>query len=310
VTNNSNVVAYDLSGWIGFLLPTIVPAIHRIIARPGESCDEVFHAVPPNTRAFVFHIDLTDSAQCPHERTRLIEKLQRSGIRVLNGSVTDISKTFVQSICAANGLNVTRAPRHGLATERVVVKTDRNHGGKPEGALDVVQRAALNIDSRQVWHRPDHGYVVSTRQSIPTQVWDDSAFVVERYIENPDDLFYRVYLIDHYVAISEGCEHALMKTIGRAERRRLLLLQKDNMELTEATVPLDLHPLVQEVLGFVRATNLDFGCLDVARDGAGRFYVIDMNSTPHWGREREYRIIEHLAHGAGGVAEYSRFTSE
>ena len=126
-------------------------------------------------------------------------------------------------------------------------------------------------------------------------MWGERKYIIERYIENREHIFYRVYMIGNRFAISEGREEALIKTIGRSERQRLVLFCEVAGLITGGQVPPDLRPLVEAVLRFVRVVQMEFGCLDIVRDDDGRFFIIDLNSTPHWGAEAELRIIEHLA---------------
>jgi len=209
----------------------------------------------------------------------------------------NISKRRVQAICYQSELNITAATNHGDASELLIVKTNRNCGGKREARLTPEIRCLLGVQSEPFWDRADHGYLVMPRCQIPATVWSDPGLVVERYIENEEHLFYRVYFLGRRFAISEASEQALVKTIGRAERLRLLLFTRDLHNTTADSIPRDLQPAVQECLQFVAAASIEFGCLDMLRDAAGNFYVVDINSTPHWGRESEFRIIDYIRHG-------------
>jgi len=297
MTPASRAVAYDLSGWSGFLLPTLLPSCARLAAEPSDSWERIRDRLPPDVGAFVFHVNLTDSSRCPADRAALARFLRSRGVRVLNDRVTDISKRHVQSLCATHGLPITRASKSGPPDELLIVKTDRNYGGKPEIELDTAVCAAYEIDAREVDPAPDHGYRVLPRRETEPSVWADRSLLVERFVANPEDLFYRVYFIGRHIAISEGCEHAPVKTIGRAERRRLLLFRGDESEAFGAGAPPDMRRLVDVTVRFIRAASMDFGCLDVVRDADGEFYVIDMNATPHWGAETERRILDFLRSG-------------
>jgi hypothetical protein len=295
MTPASRLVAYDLSEWSGYLLPTLLPSCARLTAEASDSWETVRDRLPPDVGTFVFHIDLTDSSRCPAGRAELVRFLRGRGARILNGGVTDISKRHLQAVCAAHGLPVTRASPSGPADEPLIVKTNRNYGGKPEAELDAALRAAYAVDAREVVHAKDHGYRVLPRAEVEPSVWADEGLIVERFVANPEDLFYRVYFIGRHVAISEGREHGPVKTIGRAERRRLLLFRADESESYAA--PAHLRRLVEVTVRFIRAASMDFGCLDVVRDAGGEFYVIDMNATPHWGAEKETRILDFLRSG-------------
>jgi len=262
----------------------------------GESKDEILQRIPESfTGTFAFHINLTDSSACPRDRVGLVAALRSRGIRTLNADVLDISKRFVQTACQRAGLRTTKASRSGDAAEVLIVKTNRNYGGIPEARLAGAEIDTLMIAAHPIHKQADHGYLVAPRGDLPATAWEDPSLVVERYIENRSQLFYRIYILCDRFAISEGRECARVKTIGRADRQRLLLCSVDAAGHIDAAAPPDLEPAVEAVLGFVSATGMDFGCLDLMRDDGGRFYIVDMNTTASWGAEKEVRIIEHLA---------------
>jgi hypothetical protein len=290
------ILAYDLSRWSRFLLPMVVPGTHRMPVVMGESKDDILQRIPQDFNGlFAFHIDLTDSSRCPDDRAGLIADLLGRGIRTLNGEITNISKRFVQAACRRAGLGTTTADREGDASEILIVKTNRNYGGKPEAKLSSDVRDVLTISAHATYDRPDHGYLVAQRRDVPSGAWDDPTLVVERYIENREQLFYRVYFLCNRFAISEGRERTSIKSIGRSVRHRLLLFSLDEAGIVDAAVPPDLVPAVNAVLRFANVTGMDFGCLDLMRDDTGHFFVVDMNTTASWGNETEFRIIEHLA---------------
>jgi len=262
----------------------------------GESKDEILQRVPENfTGTFAFHINLTDSSGCPQDRTGLVAQLRARGIRTLNAEAVDISKRFVQAACWRAGLRTATASRQGDASEVLIVKTDRNYGGVPEARLPIDDLDTLTISTQAIYKQPDRGYFVAPRRDLPAAAWEDPNLVIERYIENKSQLFYRIYILCNRFAISEGQERAWIKTIGRSQRQRLLLFSIDAAGDIDTAVPPDLEPAVDAVSRFVSVTGMDFGCLDVMRDDNDHFYIVDMNTTATWGAETEARIIEYLA---------------
>jgi len=295
-TDMSRLVVYDLSGWRGYLFPLIAPRATRLAVVPGENAAQVIARLPCRTMgAFAFHIDLTRTDDCPLERNAFLDMLHARSIRTINARVCDISKRAVQHICVRAGLHTTAAERTGDPAEMLIIKTDRNYGGEPESDLTAEQRTSLRIAEHDICHRADHGYEVLPRRAVPDITWYDRRFVVERYVDNAASLFYRVYFFLDRFAISEGIECARVKTIGRSERQRLLLFRVDCSNGIDMTPPLDLQGAVRAAVRFAHVGQMEFGCLDIVRDDDGQFYVIDMNATPHWGRESELRIIQHLS---------------
>jgi hypothetical protein len=290
------LVVYDRSTWQGFLLPTIAPSARRLEVRIGEDVPRILRrlgAITPST--FVFHVDLTDSSRCPSGRSHLTKALTVRGWRVLNPAFTDVSKRFVQEVCRRAKLNVTAAAEAGHSNEVVIIKTNRNYGGEPEAALDSSTRARLRIVAEPVRARPDHGYIVCTRKEVPAGVWKSPALVVERYVENSSNFFYRAYLLNGHVALSEGEEAALVKTIGRAKRHRLVCFSFSGRGGVIGEVPPDLAGAADAISRFATEARMDYGCLDVLWDGVHGFYIVDVTTTPHWGREDESRILSFLS---------------
>jgi hypothetical protein len=298
------VVAYDLSRWQGFLLPVVVPSAARMPVIPGESKNGILARTPEDFKGtFAFHINLTNSSCCPADRAALVADLLDRGIRTLNSHVVDISKRFVQDASRRAGLETTTASQRGDPSELLIVKTNRNYGGKPEARLSNDIRKAFTLAEQITSSQHDHGYLVFPRRDVPAATWEDPNLVVERYIENASNLFYRAYFVCNRFAVSEGREQALVKTIGRADRQRLLLFSINADGTIDSAIPSDLQPAVDAILRFVNVTCMDFGCLDILRDDNDRFYIVDMNATAHWGAETELRIIEHIASGVCGGNE-------
>jgi hypothetical protein len=290
------MLAYDWSMWRGYLLPLVAPDAHRICAIPGETTAQIVARSPSGFEGvFGFHIDLTTCSRCPNDRGTLKSELAHLGISTLNVHIVDISKRFVQGVCRRAGLNTTEAAKEGDPSELLIVKTNRNYGGRPEAKLSSELREAFEVSEEATHDGPDHGYVVVPRIRVPLAAWNNPASVVERFVENDRYVFYRAYFLRHRFAISEGRERALIKTIGRAERLRLVLFSTEMAGNIVGDIPADLQSATDALLRFTRMTSMEFGCLDILRDQEDQFYIVDMNATPHWGAETEFRIIDHLA---------------
>lgn len=292
------LAVYDLSRWDRYMLQMLVPDAIRLPLDSGETKDDVLRRLPQDfAGTFAFHVNLTDSSHSPADRTALVEALQGRGIRVLNAGIVDISKRFVQATCQAAGLMTTSAPREGEASDVLIVKTNRNYGGKPEMQVAPEVRGGPTFSEHAIHDGGDHGYLVAPRHEVPAEVWDDPHYVVERYVENARRLFYRAYVFCDRIAISEGIHDAFVKAIRHSQRQRLLLFTVAD-GAPDVSIPADLISLVEATIRFSDLARLDCGCLDVMRDEQGRFYIVDVNTTASWGPETEYRILRHLSpHG-------------
>ena len=131
----------------------------------------------------VNHIDLTVVPEA------YVQFMARYPVAI-NGRCTDISKRTVSANLVTNG-DGWDGP--------VIVKTDRNHGGRPERRLGW-GRIALLVSpnawlSRGRWRTrsmlvPDDYPIFESAAKVPPDVWRNPLLVVERFLpEREDDLF-------------------------------------------------------------------------------------------------------------------------
>jgi hypothetical protein len=186
---------------------------------------------------------------------------------VINRGVHDISKR--------------RVSRHLLAPGQawdgpVIVKTDRNHGGRPERLHDRRRRSLLR-QAHDRWKRTRRGRdlgediaaggtyrILAHPREVPARVWKDRRLVVERFLpeREGDTYFLRWYLFlgTHYRSMRVGAPDPLVK-------------------LTEVTTKAFGLPVPEQVLALRRTWGLDFGKIDyVLCDG--EVVILDVNRTP------------------------------
>jgi hypothetical protein len=120
---------------------------------------------------------------------------------------------------------------------------------------------------------------------------------VERYINNQDGRFHRLYMAPAYWALSTAYSREKIKTIGRGENRTNYLLSwKSGLFRGRGSKPLDarrLGKLLADISAFASAIGLEFGAIDLAEDNYGRLYIIDVTGTPHWGDELAPDVLDH-----------------
>ena len=293
---DAELIAYDWSFWTGYLLPTLWPQADRIRAECDHSSADIVRVLPAQPRGltFVFHVDLTDSSLLPKFRQALCRELSTLGVRVVNGRLTDISKRTTQLLCRELGLNVTSALPDGAPDELLIIKTNRNYGGLPETRVPPDVRIRLGIRDRVVSLAADHGYFITPRNRIERDVWLDPDLVIEKYVDNSDKWFYRAYISGELCALSEAREDAAIKRMDRSTDRTTHFFTRSNRRLRR-----DLIAAADAFLRLADGIGMNYGCIDMVRDDAGRFFPIDVNATPHWGTEREPGLLEHLRAGLG-----------
>jgi len=282
IREGTPAVIYQWNAWNNFLLPRLLPNSIRIDAHVTDRAAAVLRHVPKTTPLFAFHIDCTMTARFPRERDELTRSLEQSGTRILNSTVTDISKRRLQEMCASLGLPTVAAAEHGAADELLIVKTNLNSAGLPESRLSYWDRRRLGVRSPKViTGRED--YRVLPRREIPAAWWKDETLVVQKYITNQRDVWYRVYAWFDRLAVFEGvCRSTAVRRMYHAEQKRCGLYVENSAPGGAFVGGDDCAPqsLLDCISRFRAGHALAFCSLDVMEDDEGRFYIVDLNVTP------------------------------
>jgi hypothetical protein len=299
--NSAAIYVYEWNAWEYFLLPAALPGARRIPAHPGENYTDVAARVQGDGGTFIFHLNLTETSRIPAGRVELCEHLRARGARVLNGRVTDISKRALQDTCRRAGLRTVAAARAGAPDDTLIVKSNLNYGGLGESWLTADDRLKVGLKDAPRWPDYDAGssegergredvlevpsYRILPRCEVGPDVWDSADLVVENYVGNSRDLFYRVHLLGGHVVISRVFDAAPIKKFPPGIQRDdwHFVIPKSAFVKGVAGLPAPTD-LVEDVLVLCRSMGLDFGALDVVQDDAGAFYIVDVNSTPWWGK--------------------------
>lgn len=295
--NRGRLAVYEWNAWELFSICEWRPNAYRIMAHPDDEVEAVVARLPPDTSDFLMHINLSRQALFPKQRGELVKALQKEGIRTWNANVTDITKRFVQRECQRLGLPTTAANPEGDPDEKLILKSDCNHGGRNERRLDLETRRRLELPPESALIDGRLDYPVMKRSELTDQ-WDDPGLVVERLIENRQGIYYRAYTIDGRLVISRFVASDLVNPIQRIEgaKARRNFLYKNYTQLVGATDSDDALParLKSVVASFLVGIQLDFGALDVVENNEGNFYIIDLNITPYWGEPGQPKMTRFL----------------
>jgi hypothetical protein len=268
----------------GYYAEKVVPRRLDLRAKPADLAEEVCARLPATVRGFLFHIDVTETGKFPLDRARLIEELRARSIRVLNAQVTNIAKRTVHAVVRQLALPCALAPREGDERELLIVKTDRNYGGRNERWLSRRDRRLLGLADGSADIRGAFDYKLVSRADVPSPWWDDPDLVVERFITNRDHRLHRVHVVLNHFAFWSGVSPLPIKKIRDCSDTHEHFLRRGQLEP-------GLPPaLLRTAYDFAEAFSLDYGALDLIADEAGRYYVIDANSTPWRGTESPERI--------------------
>jgi hypothetical protein len=243
----------------------------RIVSDPAS-------AGQPNGELAILHVDLT---VVPPEHLALASRYRR----VLNGTVTDISKRRINGNALRPG---------GGYDGPVIVKTNRNSGGFPEAKLadrgSELRRRARRFMARLSWRwrsqLPSAGYpVYDDVAQVPRGVWRNPDLVVERFLPERRDGF---YCLRTWVFLGDRETNSLSYSKEPVVKGRNILRREP-----VADVPEELRQMRRD-LGF------EFGKFDYGIMEDGRVVLYDANRTPTVGnfpREQFLPRVRLLAEG-------------
>jgi hypothetical protein len=175
----------------------------------------------------------------------------------LNGRLRDIRKTTFSE------LQLTRSSEYA---GKVIVKTNRNHGGRPERRLSAfapIRQGPARWQRRKTtqWSRSRSLYrIYDHLPEVPTRYFVDPRFIVEKLLsEEKDGLFWTRYLSVLGTRVFSV----------RISSDQPIVTGHENIEAIE-TDP--------RLVAFARKIGLDYGKIDyVVHDG--ETYVLDVNKT-------------------------------
>lgn len=290
MTDHRTIYIYKWPDQDRYLFPLIFEDVIDIRGVIGQDHREICNKVAHQPGWFLFHIDLTDSANFIDDRDELCAKLLEHSIVPLNAKVVDISKRNVQSICARLGLNCSLATGSGDPEEVLIVKTNQNDWGQIERKLSKRDKDRLGIITYPI--NKDVAYGIMHRRDVPDEVWSDENYVVERYITNKENLFYRAYKLRERLVLSEAVDDEWIKIIrpGLARSNYYIDLSDPGTRPNEAL----LDQLIGEIDLFCNCINLEYGAIDIVRNDKNEFFIIDANNTPTWNDKEHYNVMEYL----------------
>jgi hypothetical protein len=278
-----------------YLIHKLFPDALRLVALTDDDPEHVFRALADKDLEgrFIFHFDLTDPGCVPLRRRELCDHLTKNGLRLVNENVTTIAKRFVQKTLVKLGLPITRAEEDGDDGEWLLVKTDRNSGGSPEMQLSEAEHITLGLYQRAAQRDSTRGYRLLQRRDVTPEVWSDPELIVERYVSNENNTFMRGYILEDRMVISEAHDDAVIKRMDRALGRRNFQLFRTRGSADERN-PEHIQRAAEAMRLFADAISLDFGCIDFTLNHKNEPFIIDLNTTPHWGIESTTGLLEHL----------------
>jgi hypothetical protein len=278
------VAVLEWRAWDGFLLTHVLgdDAV-RIETDPfREFPSAEFDRICDSFTTVCFQINLSVRGRLPLRTRDLTNRFLERGLHVVNGLVQDIRKSSLQAHLRVIGLSSLKAAPSGPSDEILFVKTDLNYGGDLERWLPPETIAAGGLDQLI---SPDIGayhYKTVERGMLHEGIWTDPAIVVEKYVTNTENSFYRVYFSGEQVIIVKAFARGVIKKLSGDSRDTNFVTDLEHLTRGTDKLPIS-ATLKRDVATFVEHTPVEFGSLDIVHDGHDKHYIIDLNLTPYAG---------------------------
>jgi len=284
VAAHSKVAVLEWQAWKGFLLAHVLgdDAV-RIETDPFRGFPSAqFERICDSFTTVCFQINLSVRGRLPLGIRDLTNRFVERGLYVVNGFVQDIRKSVLQAHLEAIGLSSAKAAPSGPADEILFVKTDLNYGGELERWLPLESMAAGDLEHLV---SPDMGayhYQTVERGKARKDIWTDPTIVVEKYIANGENSFYRTYFSGERIIIVKAFAPGIIKKLSDDPRNTNFVSDLEHLKAGTDELPIS-TTLKRDVATFVEKTPVEFGCIDIVHDGHDKYYIVDLNLTPYAG---------------------------
>ncbi|HXI22943.1 MAG TPA: hypothetical protein VNG71_03630 [Pyrinomonadaceae bacterium] len=280
----SAVAVLEWQAWEGFLLRHVLgdDALRIEVDPFREFPSAQFDRVCDSCIAVCFHINLSLRSRLPLAIRELTDRFMARGVYVINGFVRDIRKSALHAHLESIGLASAKAAQSGSSDEILFVKTDLNYGGELERSLPPESIAVAGLEHLISRDIGAYRYQTVPRKMIPESTWTDPAVVVEKYIANSEDSFYRVYFSGQHVIIVKAFAPRIIKKLSGDSRDTNFVTDLEQLKAGTGHSEISVT-LKRDVATFVEHSPVEFGCIDIVHDGRDHHYIIDLNLTPYAG---------------------------
>lgn len=280
----STVGVLEWHAWDGFLLAHVLgdDAV-RIETDPFRELPSVqFDHLCDSFTTVCFQINLSVRSQLPLSIGELTDRFGKRGVYVVNGFVQDIRKSALHAHLEAIGLPSLRAAPGGAADEILFVKTDLNYGGDLERWLPAENIVAGGFEHLISPEVGAYHYRTVERRMLQKDLWTNPAIVIEKYITNSEESFYRVYFSGKQIVIVKAFAPRIIKKLSGDPRDTNYVTDLDHLKAGTDNLEIN-SSLKRDVATFVEDTPVEFGAIDIVHDGRDNHYIIDLNLTPYAG---------------------------
>lgn len=284
-SSGGKVAVLEWRAWEGFLLTHVLgdDAV-RIETDPfSEFPSGQFDRICDSFTTVCFQINLSVRGRLPLRIRDLANRFVERGLYVVNGLVQDIRKSALHAHLEAIGLSSLKAAPSGSLDEILFVKTDLNYGGDLERWLPPDSITAAGFESLISSDIGAYHYKTVERGMLQMGIWTDPAIVVEKYVSNAEDSFYRVYFSGEQIIIVKAYAPGIIKKLSSDPRDTNFVT--DLAHLKAGTDNLEISATLKgDVARFVENTPVEFGAIDIVHDDHDKHYIVDLNLTPYAGK--------------------------
>lgn len=289
-----NILVYHWHAWKGFLISHLVADYCQLEVRYEDNFQDLEKYLTPNIQAVLLQINLSCPGQFPAKRQLLINALRKRNIRVLNTEIDNITKRNLYSVLDQASLKSTKAHKTGPVDQMLFIKSNLNAGGIAEQRLPVELQNALLPEEKPVLGN-GQDYFMAKRGDISPELWADSNIVIENYIYNPENSFFRVYVFGSSLVVVKAHSPALIKKISGHHHDTNLFFKRQEILSQKTELPAALQTTIK---AFCIHHPLAYFCLDIVHDNHD-YYIVDLNLTPYAGMdEQNTEALVFLSEGA------------
>jgi hypothetical protein len=282
---DGKVAVLEWLAWEGFLLAHVLGddaeriKVDPFCELPSRQFDRICASFP----TVCFQINLSLRNRLPLRIRDLTNRFVERGVFVVNGFVQDIRKSTLQTHLETIGLNSVKVTPSGPSHEVLIVKTDLNFGGEPERMARPESIAVGGLEhlvSPEI--RGAYQYKTVLRDMLPAEIWNDPSIMIEKYVSNSEDSFYRVYFSGERVIIVKAFAPGVIKKLSTDPRDTNYVTDLEHLKAGTDELEIS-ETLKRDLVTFLEQSAIEFGCLDIMHDGNDNHYIVDLNLTPYAG---------------------------
>jgi hypothetical protein len=229
----------------------------------------------------VLNIDLTDIQSIFPNQHDLWDRVIAHKMAVLNKHWMNIDKVLLQEVVARSGLDNLTPQRDTPSSTPVIIKTRNNYGGEPEQRFLECRQYSDPPKAMGASVTNSNSYIVTTWGQARSSNIDRNQLCIELYIENPEDVFFRVYISGLAVlAVRAHCAGDIKK-VSNDPRDTNCFSDRESLDLLAKNDKFG-RGLAHTIEKFLAFQDVDFCSLDIVTNGTDH-YIVDINTTPWCG---------------------------